>query len=126
MLLGLPFVWVSSELPPLLTRLLSDAGGVKVGVGVVDDARKLHSQFDVVVAGLLELRVLVAWRGDVELEQRGLEALATHYLSTPRWKSKSVTVRCSPVRRTVLSVGVGLGCSRGIVCLCGPCRCVWV
>jgi hypothetical protein len=84
------------RLPAGLAAVLRSPTVVKAGVGVVDDARKLHEQYGVHCHALLELQVLVDWKGDVAMKGRGLETLAAHYASAPAWKSKSVTVRRRP------------------------------
>lgn len=81
--------------PQSVKELLMSKHVMKVGVGVLEDSRKLYRDFGVVSNAVVDVGTL-AKNGDV-LQTSGkgysLFNIAYHYLKCSNWKSKRVTVR---------------------------------
>jgi prolyl-tRNA editing enzyme YbaK/EbsC (Cys-tRNA(Pro) deacylase) len=85
-------------LPPSLASLLGDASILKLGVGVDQDLRLLHSQFGVIARGVVDLQNLAACCGcsHAGLQRLTAEALGLHLC-------KRNQIRCSDWEAAALS-----------------------
>lgn len=84
---------LGSSLPATLTSLLADKSILKVGVAVLDDAKKLFQQYGLHVSGCVDLRhLLKRVRGIFHCTSMGLKGLASGVLDVDI--SKSQSVRC--------------------------------
>eukprot|EP01006_Ploeotia_vitrea_P019828 TRINITY_DN52074_c0_g1_i1.p1 TRINITY_DN52074_c0_g1~~TRINITY_DN52074_c0_g1_i1.p1 ORF type:complete len:674 (-),score=69.55 TRINITY_DN52074_c0_g1_i1:553-2574(-) len=67
------------KIPPLLKHLLEDPALIKVGVGIFGDARKLARDWNIHLAGCVDLQLL-AQSCDINLPKMGLKHLSTTLL----------------------------------------------
>jgi len=85
------------EVPASLDRVLRSPGVLKVGVGVLEDVKKIQERWPVPVAGVVdldELERLEEWfsRCPQPHHRRSLAAFAEHYVHVPSWKQSNIAI----------------------------------